>query len=194
MKLRRQFLLFGVGTTFTAIAAISLSDVITNTRLSESSREEVQSLLQREQESILSRTYTVVRVQGTSIEKQLSRQIQVLDEALQRAGGLRTGSRLVRWQAKNQYTGAIQPVELPELQLGGRWLDQVSRFDQAVPVIDTVSRQMGGTVTIFQRINDRGDMLRVATTVPNQDKQRAIGTYIPVTNPSGDPKIGRAHV
>lgn len=76
MKLRRQFLLFGVGTTFTAIAAISLSDVITNTRLSESSREEVQSLLQREQESILSRTYTVVRVQGTSIEKQLSRQIQ----------------------------------------------------------------------------------------------------------------------
>lgn len=187
MKLRRQFLLFGVGTTFTAIAAISLSDVITNTRLSESSREEVQSLLQREQESILSRTYTVVRVQGTSIEKQLSRQIQVLDEALQRAGGLRTGSRLVRWQAKNQYTGAIQPVELPELQLGGRWLDQVSRFDQAVPVIDTVSRQMGGTVTIFQRINDRGDMLRVATTVPNQDKQRAIGTYIPVTNPSGDP-------
>ncbi|WP_338462541.1 Cache 3/Cache 2 fusion domain-containing protein [Synechococcus elongatus IITB7] len=187
MKLRRQFLLFGVGTTFTAIAAISLADVITNTRLSEASRNEVQSLLKREQETILSRTYTVVRAQGSAINQQLSSQLRVLENTIARAGGLSLGSRLVSWQARNQYTQVITPVQLPEMQIGGRWLGQVRDFEQVVPSIDEVVQQMGGTVTIFQRINAQGDMLRVATTVPTATQQRAIATYIPATNPSGEP-------
>lgn len=187
MKLRHQFLLFGVGTTFAAIAAISIADVISNARLSVLSREKVQNLLQREQESILSRTYTVVRAQGTAIGQQLSSQVRVLEAAIDRAGGLNLGSRQVTWQAQNQYTQAVKTVQLPEMQIGGRWLGQVRNFEQTVPAIDEVVQQMGGTVTLFQRINAQGDMLRVATTVPTATQQRAIGTYIPATNPSGDP-------
>jgi hypothetical protein len=36
-------------------------------------------------------------------------------------------------------------------------------------------------------MNEQGDMLRVATNVVNQQNERAVGTYIPRTNPDGQP-------
>ncbi|MEZ4485847.1 MAG: Cache 3/Cache 2 fusion domain-containing protein [Syntrophotaleaceae bacterium] len=36
---------------------------------------------------------------------------------------------------------------------------------------------------MFQRTNEAGDMPWIATTVPNLDDRRAIGTYIPATTP-----------
>jgi HAMP domain-containing protein len=55
----------------------------------------------------------------------------------------------------------------------------------ATPVVDDVTKLVGETATIFQRLNERGDMLRVATTVQTSENKRAIGTYIPAFNPDG---------
>ena len=52
-------------------------------------------------------------------------------------------------------------------------------------MVDKVKELVGGTCTIFQRMNAEGDMLRVATNVEKLDGTRAIGTYIPHTNPDG---------
>ena len=54
-------------------------------------------------------------------------------------------------------------------------------------MVDEVTRLVGETATIFQRMNEKGDMLRVATTVKNAEGKRAIGTYIPAVNPDGTP-------
>jgi len=45
----------------------------------------------------------------------------------------------------------------------------------------------GQTCTLFQRFDDAGDMLRVCTNVRTTEGARAIGTYIPHTNPDGRP-------
>jgi methyl-accepting chemotaxis protein len=47
------------------------------------------------------------------------------------------------------------------------------------PVVDQVQGLVGGTATIFQRMNGPGDMLRVGTNVVSATGSRAIGTYIP---------------
>ena len=57
---------------------------------------------------------------------------------------------------------------------------------RALAVVDKVKTLVGGTCTIFQRMNDAGDMLRVCTNV-KKDGTRAIGTYIPAVNPDGKP-------
>ena len=41
------------------------------------------------------------------------------------------------------------------------------------------------TVTIFQRMNQAGDMLRVATNVPAGEGLRATGMYLPAKTPDG---------
>jgi methyl-accepting chemotaxis protein len=46
---------------------------------------------------------------------------------------------------------------------------------------------VGGACTVFQRMNDAGEMLRVCTNVRKQDGNRAIGTYIPAVQPDGKP-------
>ncbi len=102
-------------------------------------------------------------------------------------GGLHLGEKLVTWSAMNQLTKEEEQVELPEMLVGETWLGQNRNLSARTPVVDHVSDIMGGTATIFQRINENGDMLRVATDVPTSSGERAIGTYIPAIDPNGMP-------
>ncbi len=52
------------------------------------------------------------------------------------------------------------------------------------PLVDEVKTLTGASSTVFQRMNDAGDMLRIATNVVANGGKRAIGTYIPAIDPS----------
>ena len=93
----------------------------------------------------------------------------------------------VAWDAVNQYTKDTRRVALPRMLVGGTWLGQNAAASRPSPVVDKVQGLVGGTATIFQRMNPAGDMLRVCTNVMKQDGTRAIGTYIPAVNPDGKP-------
>ena len=73
------------------------------------------------------------------------------------------------------------------MRIGGVPLEPEADPAVESPVVDEVTRLLGETATIFQRMNEAGDMLRVATTVTNEAGRRAIGTYIPATLPDGAP-------
>jgi methyl-accepting chemotaxis protein len=96
-------------------------------------------------------------------------------------------SETATWQAVNQYTKASKSIDLPHMTLGGEWLGQNADPGIPTPLVDEVKLLVGGTCTVFQRMNEAGDMLRVATNVEKLDKTRAIGTYIPAVNPDGQP-------
>ncbi|SDY17294.1 hypothetical protein SAMN05660209_02198 [Geodermatophilus africanus] len=81
----------------------------------------------------------------------------------------------------------MTPVELPRAAAGGTWLGQNTDPGVPTPVVDQVRDLVGGTATVFQRTGPAGDMLRVATNVVGATGSRAIGTYIPATNPDGAP-------
>jgi hypothetical protein len=85
----------------------------------------------------------------------------------------------------NQLTNAATSVELPKMMVGGTWLGQNRDMKATTPVVDDIKQLVGGTATIFQRMNKQGDMLRVATNVEAVDKTRAIGTFIPAVNADG---------
>jgi len=88
------------------------------------------------------------------------------------------------WAAVNQFTKQASPVQLPLLSIGGTAIQQNRDTAVATPVIDEIVTMLGGTCTLFQVMNEKGDMLRVATNVVQDDK-RAIGTYIPAVNADG---------
>ncbi|MFN8458011.1 MAG: bacteriohemerythrin [Anaerolineae bacterium] len=91
------------------------------------------------------------------------------------------------WTAVNQLTQEAITIELPKMQIGETWLGQNQDFVVETPIVDKIKGVVGGVSTIFQRMNDQGDMLRVATNVDKGDGTRAIGTYIPAMNPDGSP-------
>lgn len=121
------------------------------------------------------------------LRAQLQLQVKVATAQLAAAGGLELDETTpVKWEARNQFTQSVIHATLPRAALAGSvWLGQTSDRKTRVPLVDAISEITGGVTTVFQRLNDAGDMLRVATTVADASDRRAIGTYIPVTNPDG---------
>jgi methyl-accepting chemotaxis protein len=55
-----------------------------------------------------------------------------------------------------------------------------------MPFVDEVKSATGDS-SVFQRMNEQGDMMRVATTATDRRGQRALGTYIPAVGLDGSP-------
>jgi methyl-accepting chemotaxis protein len=70
---------------------------------------------------------------------------------------------------------------------GKNWLGQNKDASLPSPVVDQVRQLVGTNCTIFQRMNEAGDMLRVCTNVQESDGSRAIATYVPAVTPDKKP-------
>jgi HAMP domain-containing protein len=130
---------------------------------------------------------TLCEATHQELSRQVPRSLTVAHEELARAGALSFGREEVRWNARNQLDQTFASVSLPRLLLGGAWVAPNDDFGRRTPVVDRVRELAGAEATLFQRMNDRGDMLRVATTVPDGKGHRAIGTYVPAIEPDGRP-------
>jgi len=102
-------------------------------------------------------------------------------------GGFRLAPETVTWSAINQFTRAGGSVRLPKMTLGKTWLGQNADPKRPSPLVDEVLKITGATCTVFQRVNDDGDMIRVCTNIEDASGRRAIGTFIPAVGPDGKP-------
>ncbi len=91
----------------------------------------------------------------------------------------------LHWNAVDQFSKAARPTTLPVMRIGKEVFDRNDSFDRSQPVVDAIFKDTGARCTIFQRMNDRGDLLRIATSVKAADGKRPIGTYIPDIEPDG---------
>ena len=101
-----------------------------------------------------------------------------------------TGPAAVRWTVKDQFSGVVSAVVLPELRVGDRPVPRNDDPRRPSVLVDEVQALVGGAVTLFQRMED-GGMLRVATTVRDAAGRRGVGTYQPVRLPdaTGNPVL-----
>ncbi len=148
--------------------------------------QEIQAQARNEASKVAQAVYLMCRSAQESVQKTLDSNLQVAEDLLTRSGAVSFGHETVRWQAINQFTGENSEYFLPPMLVGGRWLGQNADPNVFSPIVDEVRELVGGTVTIFQRLNEAGDMLRVATNVEQSDGQRAIGTYIPCCDSDGE--------
>lgn len=108
-------------------------------------------------------------------------------------GGISLGKETVSWKAINQVTGEEKVITLPQMVvMNTTWLQKNDRMDAPTPYLDQIQDQYGGVVAVFQRMNEQGDMLQVASTIPVSKDRRAIGYYMPaVVNGEEDPVIAQ---
>ncbi len=99
----------------------------------------------------------------------------------------------IHFDAMNQFTNEVYPVGVPLLTIGDSPLSRDTHY------VDEVQNLVGGTCTVFQRIE--GDrLLRISTNVLGKGGERAIGTFIPPDSPvaeailTGQTFRGRAFV
>ena len=135
--------------------------------------------------------YTLVQTQDQAVQEKVTYDLNVARHIIDSEGGLDRCSGRMYWTAINQFTRETVGVNMPRMCIGETWLGQDRSLSIPTPIVDTVANLVGGAATIFQRMNDEGDILRVATNVPKSEFERVIETYIPAISPDGTPNSAR---
>jgi hypothetical protein len=187
LSLRARLMTVGLAVMVVPLAVITGVIVQKQSAMRTESAAECRKLAVADLDHIAQGVLAMCETQQAVLEDMVADGLAVARDAMRRRGPTRFGAESVTWQAVNQYTQQRQRMELPRMYVGDTWLGQNRRASAHSPIVDDVCDLVGGTATIFQRMNDRGDMLRVCTSVMKKDGERAIGTYIPAVNPDGKP-------
>lgn len=185
MKIRTKIIALLIGAVFVTVAAIMSVTVIQKSNVHDYVGEEVDRLVRAEAQKSAEDVYLMLRAMQESIQVSMKYGMEVARDLYHRHGSTSFADEKVQWDAVNQYSQIASPVELPLMVVGETPLRKNSDSGTLTPIVDDVKRLTGATCTIFQRMNESGDMLRVATNVEKLDGTRAIGTFIPRTNPDG---------
>lgn len=187
MKIRTKII--GMGLLLVLMTAFSIVGVSIDQVhvLDRSISEELERFIHNETRKVVENVYLMCRAVQQQQDEALERNLGVAKSLLEGQGGVAFGTRNIHWRVVNQADHSSRDVTLPEVLVGGRWIGKNPEMGVASPVVDRARNLLGMTCTLFQRMNESGDMLRVATNVQKEDGTRAIGTYIPHKNPDGSP-------
>jgi len=187
-SLKFKLIALGVILSVAPLGVVTFSTYYQNRHMAAAASDGLSQLAHANLTNTISGIRTMVATQNEVLQEAVISDLNVARRVMRDGGGLGLDfSETVTWQAINQYTEASESVDLPYMTLGGEWLGQNPDPGIPTPLVDEVKLLVGGTCTVFQRMNETGDMLRVATNVEKLDKTRAIGTYIPAVNPDGQP-------
>ncbi|QTA77918.1 Two component system response regulator/histidine kinase [Desulfonema limicola] len=187
LKIQTKLLLLGIGSVLVTAAAMVVVAFWQGNVFNEQARVEAGKLIDADFNHITESVYNLIKSQDESIQQKVNQSLNVARYVLEHQGKIHLAEETIEWTAVNQFTQESMQAVIPKMMVGSAWLGKNKQMWVDTPVVDIVKKLVGGTVTIFQRINEGGDMLRVATNVEKPDGTRAIGTYIPAVNPDETP-------
>jgi len=185
-SLRTRLLCAGIALSALPLAVIAAIVLRQNSRMTAIAVEESRNLAHTDLDHITKGIYSMCAAQQSTLDQMLQASLRVARAAVQRTGEVTLAAETVEWKVRSQNAKEATPVTLPKLLIGGLWLGQSDDPATSTPLVDEISGQVGCAFTIFQRMNDAGDMLRVATSVQSEGR-RAIGTSIAARGPDGQP-------
>ena len=185
-SLRAQLVATGAGAVAVTAALLTAVGGWQVTGLASQAGDDVDRLMRDSMSQTTQQAVTMVETQVATVTDRMAASLRVAQQTFAQAGEVSFGPP-EHWTVTDQGTGATEEVDLPRLQVGGTWLGRTTDPATPVPVVDDITALLGASVTVFQRVNPDGDMLRVATSVTNADGQRVIGTAIGATAADGSP-------
>ena len=147
----------------------------------------LESLTRRLAEQVVRDMLLALEIQNDGTRKQLETSLAYAERVMLGMGEFTTDTVMVSWEAVNQFTKEKTFINLPAVRVGDVPIRENRDPGKPTPLVDEVVTAVGGTATLFQRMNEAGDMLRIATTVRNDQNERAVGTFIPAVNLDGQP-------
>ena len=187
MKIKSKLLLTGIGSITVTILILSLVSIGLNRSLNTQVKEEISNAIIGDLTHTGNGVITLIGAIDDAVQAQVRDNLQVANYVIAQSGSIEFSGRQQDWEAINQLTKETKTVNLPLILVGGKAIGKNDNVNIRTDVIDDIVDLVGGTATIFERMNTNGDMLRVATNVVTNDGKRAIGTYIPATNTDGTP-------
>ena len=138
---------------------------------------------QKDIQLILKNIIDACKIEGRLLLEKLDLGLQAAESLVQTV----QLSSVVRdqWDTINQFTKKTNRFVIPQMLVNRQPILKNDSFNNQTIIVDQVQQMTNMTCTIFQKMNDQGDMLRIATNVKKLNGKRAIGTYIPAIQPDG---------
>ena len=168
-------ILASVGIT---VAAVYVTAALRKRTVAQQMTDAFSSLVRHSAVSVATTTYQACKGSHDRTRRRLEHDMSVAREAIRQAGGVHFVGELA-WDATNQETHEVRHLTLPRLQIGNA--PSVRNRDQnvAAALVDMVKATTRESCTIFQRMTENGDMLRVASSVVDKQGRRVVGTFLP---------------
>ena len=186
--LRLKLILFSLLIVILPAIGLFVAAYVNNSHLESMVVKQVDEMARADLDHIVTNVYAMAQSQNQLAQEMIENAMRISKNILKEKGAVTIdGSRLVEWNAVNQFTKQAVRKRLPAMIVGGEWIGKNDSVTEVSPIVDKTRDLAVETCTIFQRMNPEGDMLRVCTNVQKKDGARAIGTFIPAINPDGSP-------
>ncbi len=186
IKIGTKITLLAVCPVIVALAAVVVTVTIQQNRLRRETDSAIRQQAFSEAGKIANTVYLLCATAEAQYQERLVNNLVIARKLLEQAGGMKVAPEAtVTWQVVNQVSHESSSVVVPRIMLGSAELPKITARNQAAPVVDDVTRLTGNVCTLFVRMDEAGDMLRVCTSVPKDENERAIGTFIPAKQADG---------
>ena len=184
-SLKGKLLLIGICLTVIPLCITCLATLRQTNRITQNATSSSLSESRKNLEQIVKSICTLCESRHHTVRQHVEVGLNIARTLLYDAGKVTFSEEVFPWTAVNQFTKDSEVVHLNRMMVGGIGLGPEDNKSDRYAIVDNAKQANGGTFTIFQRMNEQGDMLRISTNVLKDDGTRAVGTYIPAINPDG---------
>ncbi len=183
----RKLTVLGILGTAIPLIIFAFTSFQQGKKIQQISQHENEKLAFMDLDHILRGVNSMMVSQYDILQQKVKHDLAVAADVLAASGGVSFGQKKIVWNARNQITSEARTTDLPQMLIGQYAVVPNDDRNKASPVVDKVKSLVAGTCTIFQRMNEAGDMLRIVTNVETTEGKRAVGTYISSVNSDGRP-------
>ncbi len=185
VSLKDKIIKIGLFASILPVILLIIVIVIQKINITDNVSGKFREQIEKNLENIAKDVYNLCQTQQEFITKVVDANLKTLDQFVKTAGTvtLNTGETAL-WNVIDPATKEAKSVMLPKMLFGGKWLGQPD-VKIKMPLVDDIKDIAGCQSSIFQRANENGDMIRIATSVITKEGTRALGTLIPAKNADG---------
>jgi methyl-accepting chemotaxis protein len=188
MKIRVKLVLVAVSAVIiTAIALVVLA-IWQGEVFNQSAIAQTDQLVGQQMDQAAQSIFQLVQAQNQTTQDLVDRSITFMQDMVIQGGGITSNPNdTLTWTVTDQATQKTAEMEIPRLVLGWTPLTKNDNFTKESPIVDQILKLMSTPATIFEVVDEQGDMVRVATNIATNEGKRAIGTLISATLADGKP-------
>lgn len=176
-----------LGATALPVLAMWLLTVSGQSRVLEEAEGELSELARQNVGQVARDVHRLCRTVDGLTQPRLDLGIRTARRLVAEKGGFVPDGSRRTWTVVDQETGRSSRVVLPGLSLGRSPVTENRDPSVSSPVVDDVMRLTGLYSSVFQRMNEKGDMLRIVSSTRTPDGKRGTGVFLPATLPDGRP-------
>jgi methyl-accepting chemotaxis protein WspA len=177
-SLKMQFNLLTIGGALLPIFAIIFMMAILYNHFNRNLTNEINRINADRMKQIVNEVIALSQTAKDYLDEELNNSIRFANVIIEREGGF-FQKEAVKWVAVNKESGKAIAIELPKMFIGKTWLGQNTDPSTETPFVDFLSTLLNCNCTVYQRMNEQGDMLIVATNQINRLGNRLTGEFLP---------------